>query len=87
MKDFRCRVPCFPMLRDILLCDRRGRLPALKAGSGHGRSSKVLGLNLGCWNSRWEEGRIKHGEKWIGLDPFIKGMNVKRPPRGRLELA
>ena len=33
------------------------------------------------------EGRIEREKKRIGLGPFIKRVNIKRPPRGRLELA
>ena len=87
MKDFGGQVPSLPKLRDVLLCDRRGHPPALKAGSGHGWRFGALGLSLGYWNSRWGKGRIKRGEKRTDLDLFIKGMDVKHPPRGRLELA
>ena len=31
--------------------------------------------------------RIEHEKKRTGLGPFIKGVNIERPPRGRLELA
>ena len=48
---------------------------------------EAIGLSFGYWNSRWGKGRIKRGKKMMGLDLFIKGMNVKHPPHGCLELA
>ena len=33
------------------------------------------------------KGRIEREKKRTGLGPFIKRLNIKRPPRGRLELA
>ena len=43
-------------------------------------------LGFECWCSRCE----KEQERWkrgVGLGPFIKRMNIKRPPHGRSELA
>ena len=33
------------------------------------------------------EGAMNVKKGGVGLDPFIKKVNIKRPPRGRLELA
>ena len=50
-------------------------------------TSQNITLRLGCWNSRWEKGKIKREKKRTGLGPFIKRVNIKRPPHDRLELA
>ena len=62
MKDFGGQIPSLPKLLDVLLCDRRGHPPALKAVSGHGWKREATGLTLGCWNSRWE------GEKGTSVE-------------------
>ena len=87
MLDVGGQISDLPKLRDVLLCDRGGHPPAVKVGSGHDRRSEELSLSLGCWNSRWGKGRIEREKKRTGLGPFIERVNIKRPPRGRLELA
>ena len=88
MKDFHSQVPCLPKLHDVLLCDKRGRPSALKARSGHGRRSEAPDRSLGCWNSRQGKDSIEHEkEKRTDLGLFIKRVNIKHPPRGRLGLA
>ena len=59
----------------------------MKARSGHDWRFGAPDLNFGRLGLRWGKGSIECEKKRTGLDLFIKRVNIKRPPRGRFELA
>ena len=77
MRNLGGQVSGLPQLLDILFRNGGGHPPALKAGSG----LWVLDLEAGEGFDRVRE------EKRTGLGLFIKRVNIKRPPSGRLGLA
>ena len=87
MHNLGGQISGLPQLFDVLFRDGGGHPSALKARSGHGRKFGALRLILGCWNSGWGKGGIERDKKRAGFGPLIKRANIKRPPRGRSELA
>ena len=81
--DVDSQISDLPKPHNVLLLDRGGHPPALRVGSeyigGSGvfeLGSRVLELEVRKGAGRWKRG--------IGLDPFIKGVNIKSPQRDRL---
>ena len=85
MLDVGGQVCDLPKLRNVFLLNRGGHPPALRDGSGHFGGSGVLKLGFRVLELKVQEGARKV-ERGVGLDPFIKRVNIKSPQCDRLRL-